>query len=327
MKNLKKITFGLSLSLFTLLNLVLPAVSSAQQAGSGQAIEIAPPVITLSANPGDVVKTQISLRDISTVNLVVNNEINDFTAAGEDGTPKIYLEADETSPFSLKGWINPIPAVTLTPRQIKSVNVSINVPKNASPGGHYGVIRFTASAPSLNGNGVALSTSLGSLVLINVSGNVKESLAVEEMSINKNGKKGTFFESAPLNFVQRIKNTGNTHLQPTGQVEIKDMFGKKVAAVNVNSPPRNVLPSSIRKFEEPLDKTVIGNKRLFGRYTATMKLTYGNDKKELTAKMSFWVIPYKLVAIVIGSIIVLFFGLRFALKRYNQRIINRSRRR
>lgn len=305
-----------------------PAATAQPGTGNngGQALEIAPPVITLTVNPGQTVKTTIQLRDISSGNLIVSNQINDFVAAGEDGTPKILLDGNTKSPFSIKDWITPVPSLELTPHQIKTLTVTLNVPANASPGGHYGVIRFTGTPPELHGTGVSLSASLGALMLVTVNGNIKHSLVAQELSANKGGgKAGHLFESAPINFVEKIKNTGNVHEEPTGHVTITDMFGKKIAALNVNIPPHNVLPDSTRKFTEPLDSTVIGNKRLFGRYKADMNVTYGNNQT-LKASMTFWVIPYRLIAVIIVLLVGGFFLLRFILRRYNRRIISRAQK-
>jgi len=319
--------------------IAMPAVVSAQAKpgaaaptanagpGAGQALEIAPPVINLTADPGQVIKTQISLRDVSSGKLLVKSQINDFVAAGEDGTPKILLNEDEAeaNPYSLKPWVAPLSEMVLNPQQIRQLPVTINVPANASPGGYYGVVRFTATAPELNETGVSLNASLGSLILIRVKGDAKEKLEIAEFFVSKDGKRSSIFQSAPVNFTQRIKNTGNVHEQPSGHVTITDIFGKTVAAVNVNLPPRNILPASIRKFEQPLDKTVIGTKKLFGKYTATLDLTYGANKQTVSETLTFWVIPYELIGIITVLLIVAFFVLRFGLKRYNQHIINKSR--
>ncbi len=310
--------------LFTILS---PAFAATKDtSNNGQALEIAPPVIYLTADPGKTIKTQIYLRNVSKGDLIVSGTANDFVAAGEDGNPKLLLNSDENDPYSLKDWVVPPASLLLVPREIKTMNVSINVPKNASPGGHYGVIRFTATPPELQGTGVSLSASLGALILLTVNGDIHENLAVKELSVNHDGHKGSIFESGPLNFVERFENTGNVHEQPTGQVVVKNMFGKTIGAVNVNVPPKSVLPNSIRKFEQPFDKTVIGDKRLFGRYTANMNVTYGKDKKVLTASISFWVIPYKMIAVAIVALIGLFFILRYSIRRYNRYILNRSRR-
>ena len=293
--------------------------------GSGQALEIAPPVLNISADPGQTVTSQISLRDISSGKLVVKGQVNDFMAAGEDGTPKILLEENDQNPYSLKSWVSPLQQLTLEPRQIKNLPIVIKVPANAAPGSYYGVVRFTATAPELQDTGVSLSASLGALVFLRVNGAAKEGLQVVSFTMNNGGKPSTLFESTPVKFVERLKNTGNVHEQPAGQVTITDMFGNKIANVNINLPPRSILPQSIRKFEQPLDSEVIGDKVLFGRYTAKLLVTYGSNKQTVASSIVFWVVPWRLIGTIIIGLIVAFFLLRFALKRYNERIIERSR--
>lgn len=292
--------------------------------GSGQALEIAPPVLSLSVNPGQTVTAKIILRDISNSPLIVTGQVNDFVAGDENGTPKILLNNSQPNPYSLRGWLSELPDLTLKPRQIQNLPVTIHVPATAAPGGYYGIIRFTATPPDLKQTGVSLSTSLGSLVLLTVNGAVKENLSIAEFSVSKGGKTGTVFQTTPLTFVERIQNNGNIHEEPTGQITITDMFGKKVANLNVNLEKRNVLPRSIRRFEAPLDSSVIGNKILFGRYTATLHLTYGSSKQTLNSQLTFWVIPYTLIGFGIIGLIAAFLLLRFMVRRYNRHIISRS---
>ena len=314
---------ALCISLFAPVTAVL-----AQNAPSaGQALEIAPPVINLTADPGETVKTKISLRDISSGKLVVRGQVNDFVASGEDGTPKIILDEGEANPFSMKSWFEPLPSLTLNPRQIENLPVTINVPADAAPGGYYGVVRFTAVAPELEETGVSLSASLGALVLLRVNGQAKEGLSIEEFSAAKDNKTTSIFEAAPIPFMVRLKNTGTVHEQPAGQITITDMFGKKVGTVNVNLPPRNILPQSIRKFEQSLDSSVIGDKPLFGRYTAELKVSYGANKQTINKTISFWVIPYRLIGIAVLVLLAAFFGLRFMIRRYNRHIIKQAQKR
>ncbi len=291
----------------------------------GQALEIAPPVLTISANPGQVIKTQLSLRDISSGNLIVKGQVNDFLAAGEDGTPKILFDTTQTSPFSLKTWVAPLPQLLMKPREIRNLPVTFTVPADASPGGHYGVIRFTATPPDLSGTGVSLSASLGALVLLTVSGKTTEKVDVASLTAEKGGQAKSIFESTPITFVSRLKNTGNVQEQPTGRITIKDMFGKTIAGLNVNLDRRYVLPDSIRRFESSLDSGVIGNKHLFGHYTAVLTLDYGNNSKQtLTSSKSFWVIPYRAIGAAVVLLVVGFFVLRRLIRGYNERIITRA---
>lgn len=319
-------------SLFLVILLVFAAspIANAQtnsdSKGSGEALEIGPPVLNLSANPGEVINTKINLRDISSGNLVVHGQVNDFTASGEDGTPKILLEEGASTPYSFKSWLAPLPSFTLKPREIKTLPITISVPKDASPGGYYGVIRFTANPPELDGTGVSLSASLGSLVLLKVNGVAKEELSLVSFTASANNKSGRIFENIPIKFSERIKNSGNIFEQPTGLVTITDVFGKKVATLPINQPPGNILPQSIRKFDEKLDKSVLGNKRLFGRYHAELKVNYGSNKQVLTSSLYFWVIPYKLISIIIVLLIIAFFVIRKLIKRYNQHIIAQAKK-
>lgn len=299
--------------------------AAATSPNSGQALEIAPPLITLTANPGQVINTTIQLRDITKTNLEVTNEIDDFVAAGEDGTPKIITGDDSNNPFQLKQWIAALPAFTLTPNQIQKLPVSINIPKNASPGGHYGVIRFTGIPPQLKGTGVSLSASIGALVLLTVNGNLKHQLSVSDFAVTQNNKVGKLFQSTPLGFNVKLKNTGNIQEEPEGQIVVSDMFGKAVASSTINVPPRNVLPDSTRLFTGVLDHSNLGPKKLFGLYHAKLLARYGvGYAQTTTAETTFWVIPYKLVAIIIILLILAFFTIRYMLKQYKKKIIKQT---
>lgn len=320
--------FAVIMALSMVAPLAAFAATSSPNQNVGQALEIAPPVLNIKANPGETVKTTISLRDVSTSPLVVRNQINDFVAAGEDGTPKLLLDENaEESPYSLKAWVQPLPEFTLKPREVNQLPVTIRVPANAAPGGYYAVVRFTASPPGLDGTGVSLSASLGTLILLRVNGDAKEAMSVEQFAATKGGENNWLFESAPITFLTRIRNSGSSHEQPSGQIAIKDMFGNAVANVNVNLNQNNVLPGSVRKFEPVLDSSVIGNRILFGRFTADLKLSYGTQGQTLTSSTSFWVIPYRLIGFAILLIIILVIVIRIALRRYTDRAIAKSRSR
>lgn len=305
--------------------LALDSSGTTDMGAGGQALEIGPTVLSFDADPGQTITSKITLRNISSSTRIVTNEINDFTANGEDGTPRILLEDDPSNPYSIKKWMDPVSALTLKSKEVTEITIKINVPANASPGGYYGVIRFTGNAPDLDDTGVALSGSLGTLMILTVNGDVKENLNIEEYSVNYGGKTGNFFETTPLNFAVRLKNTGNIHEEPYIRVAVKDMFGKAVAGVKLNSPPEKVLPNSIRRYDEDFGKSVLGNKILFGRYTAEVTIVYGKSDKTIKQTISFWVIPYRIIGAIIAAIIILFIVLRFGIKRYNRHIISRSR--
>jgi hypothetical protein len=320
-------------ALVTVISPIAGAVTSAGQPtnSTGQALEIAPPYLNLKANPGETIQTKIALRDISASSLYVTNEVNDFTANGEDGTPKVIINSGEKSPYSIIDWIQPIAPLTLKSRQIENVPVTINVPANAAPGGYYGVVRFTATPPDIEQSGVSLSASLGAMIFIRVNGDAKESINIQDFYPSKDGAKGWLFDSAPVTFTARVKNDGTVHEQPVGQIIIKDIFGKVAVAVNMNLETRNVLPGTVRRFDAVMDSRAIGDRVLFGPYTATLTMKYGASDQTVTKTTSFWIFPWKLLLTAIVVLIILVLIARMLIKRYNDRLLGsrggRSRRR
>jgi hypothetical protein len=300
----------------SLIVLLIPNLAVAQTAQTaGQGLEISPPLKELKADPGQTVITEIRLRNVTKGPLVTKSEVNDFVAAGEDGQPKLLLDNNEQSPYSIKSWLSTIPSVTLNPGEQKPIPITMTVPKNAGPGGHYGVVRFTGRPPELEDSGVSLSASVGTLMLVNVSGNVSESAQISEMYASQKDKQRSLFEYGPVTIIEKIKNTGNTHFKPKGNVRVTNMFGKEVGMYQLNEKGGNVLPGSTRKFEQTLNK-----KFMFGRYKAQADVVYGSDSKILSRTISFWVIPYKLILIVLAAIALIIFLIR----QYNKAIVKKA---
>jgi len=289
--------------------------------GLGQGLEISPPVLGLNANPGQTVNATIKLRDITTGSLVVTGKADDFGAKDEQGDPEILLDETGATRYSLKYWITSVPSLTLQSQQVQTLTIPITVPANAEPGGHYGVIRFTGLPPSLSGTGVSLSASLGALVLMRVAGTITEHLQNAQFFASQNGHTLGFFEYGPITLSQRIRNTGNVHVQPVGDVNVYDTFGRRIATMPVSSSPKNILPDSIRRFDQTLNK-----RYLFGRYHATYSVVYGASKQKLASSMTFWVMPWRLIIIILAILLALVLLIRQGVRRYNRYIVGRARR-
>lgn len=327
MKKILLMSFAL-----TVLFLATPAhAQNGNDDQRGQGIEISPPLIQLKADPGETITTEIRLRNMTDVELVAQGAVNDFLAGDESGTPRILFKEDEKSPYSLKDYIFEVPTVMLQPRELRSTEATINVPEDASPGGHYGIVRFVAapSRPGAEESAVNLSASIGTLVLLEVSGEVKRSLEVREFTTVKDipeqqkstgnqnqdnvGNATGFFEYTPVSFRTRLANTGNVHQQPHGTIRVYNTFGKEMATLEFNQSDRNILPESIRRFNHTLER-----EWMFGRYTAQVNL-----HSTVNATTSFWVIPYKMGAIVIILLTAVIFFSRRALRAYKRNILRK----
>lgn len=292
----------------------------------GNGFQLTPPTVELEADPGETVvvdgQNALSVRNITGDPLVAVAEFNDFLPQDESGTPTIITDPEEVDvgDYSMREYFRDVEPFRLEPGERVSIPITIDVPENASPGGHYGVIRFTARTPE-GDRAVALSASVGTLFLVNVSGDVQEDLDLIETGTSKDGEDGTFFQSGPVSVYTRFQNVGNTHTKPFGNVMIKNMFGQVIEEFEVNPNRANVLPDSVRRFENQLSDGFY-----FGRYTVEGALAYGNGNGDiLDAQTTFWVLPIGIIAGGLAAIVALFFGGRAALRRYNERVISKSR--
>lgn len=312
----------MAIGVITALCIVMAHQSGAQ---SGQAFTISPPLLDMNATPGQTVNARIKLTNVSVGTLTMSAQTNDFGVKNETGEPNIIFDESQSTPYSMKNWIALPKDFTLKSKQTRELVVPITVPKNAEPGGHYVVVRFTGASEASDSNQVSLSASIGSLILLKVAGNISQQASVEDFyAATPKFEKQSFFETPPVELVARIRNGGNIHVKPTGTVTVKDMFGKEVKILRLNGDPADkknapgsILPQSVRRFNVAL------NDGSFGRYTATMNLTYG-EGQSLQQTVSFWIVPYRLILVVVLLLTALIFGAIKGIKAYNAYIIKKA---
>lgn len=262
------------------------------QVTNDSGLTISPPSLEISGNPGQTITNSIRLENRNDHAVKIAIDRRNFTAVGEEGA--IGLTEEDTS-FSLASWISVEGPneIVLPGKSNHTFKFTINSPLTAEPGGHFGSIIFrTIPDNTLTGSGASLAQEIGSLILLRIAGDTREDGSIESFATSKN-----FYEYGPIAFETRMKNGGNVHLKPTGNITITNMFGGKVATVEVDS--KNVLPGAVRKLDATWD-----TKWRVGRYTATAVLVYGKDQTQRAAVTNFVVFPYR-VAIALGMIIMI----------------------
>ncbi len=316
--------FGL-IAAVTLLGVIMfvPANAQVSTANADQGITVSPPSVELNAAKGNTYSININVLNPTASDLGYTSSVDDFGApTDESGSARILKDSKLPDSASIKSWVTEIPQFTLKSHKSKNITIQITIPDNAEPGGHYGVINFSGVAPEMENTGVALTASAGVLTLIRVDGTITEKADLASFYTSKTQKGGqsSFFENGPIWFVTRIENEGNIHVKPIGNVEIRDMFGGLVANLPVNEDKSNVLPSSIRRFDE----VKLNKEWLFGRYTANLTLGYGTTGQAITNTITFWVIPYKIILTLLLILATVIYILSRMIKVYNRRIIERA---
>jgi hypothetical protein len=299
-----------------LMVLVLLASSSpmvfaqSQPAGtpSGSGLSIAPTISEFTIKPGGSQNITVTLKNITVDNVVAKGVVNDFTADNNSGNPKIITDTSIKSPNSIRSFITNIDDIPLSKGQQKNVVLDIQVPKNATPGAYFGIVRYQAVPAGVNAPGpgqVALTASVGTILLITVPGNIREQVQVVGLHVYRGAHDSTFFVGPPNKIGIEIRNFGNGFVKPFGTVEVHNTFNKLITTYQFNNPkqPGNILPNSTRIFTNNLK----GVNRI-GRYTVIASVSYGSGSQVLTLTKNFWYIPQWLgilLLLVLAALIVL----------------------
>ncbi|MFA6520402.1 MAG: hypothetical protein WCT44_02215 [Candidatus Paceibacterota bacterium] len=269
-------------------------------------------------NPGESMVKNISVtnRVNKTVKFKLSTE--DFVGTDDANQPVILL-GDTHSPYSLKDFITPeITEFSLEFGEKITIPVSVSVPLNAEPRGFYGALIVSNDPDKLTNEVISeaqgktrIVSRIGSLFLLKINGEGIESGDIENFKVI--GPSKLFYSERPDGFEIAYKNTGNVHLVPYGTITIKNIFGKAVAVLPVDA--YFALPDSVR-YREVMWEDGFN----LGRYTAHLSLYKGYNEEYVDAKVSFWIIPWKILIPVFVGILLLvtlvyYILTRFELKR------------
>lgn len=261
-------------------------------------------------NPGDKKQIEVKVINSSETAMTINTATTDFVVADDGSTPIDIPNTDEkANRWSLASWLVLTPTEqTIAPHKTGIVNVLIEAPKDALPGGHYAMITHQPVLPSLTAKGLnakqaaaaGIDQRVGTLLYVTIAGEVNEEAYVSDFTFPK------FSEFGPVPYSFTIQNRSDIHIRPQIGLTIKNMFGQKVASLQPET--KNIFPLSARKFEGKWDR-VWG----FGLYTAEVSVSYGTQGKIVVDRTQFWLLPIKLLLaglIILLTVIAMFISIR-----------------
>ncbi|HUT22411.1 MAG TPA: hypothetical protein VMX18_03335 [Candidatus Bipolaricaulota bacterium] len=299
--------------------------------GESFAVTVMPPVLEgIVVEPGKVYEGSYRIRNETDSPRIYYFMARNFDARGEEGDAG--LASEEDSQMGLASWVEfEFPFMLVMVGETKEINFKIKVPSDAEPGGHYAAL-FTSTEPpgSEQSGGVGLGENTGVLTLVTVPGNIRQGADLVEFSL-ASGKK--VFNRPPVEFLIRIKNSGNVHFKPIGDISVSGWIGAS-ALIAANPKKGNILPNSIRAFHpiwrgpEERGSFVQELKNEwhnfgFGRYTAHLEMAWQDDPDEkIIGNLKFWIIPWHLMLVGLAILAILYLMLR----SYNKAIIKMAQK-
>ncbi len=322
-----------------------PLKPTSETPTTGIDLNLSPTFLNLRTDPGKPVSSEFKVRNNNTFTEYLRISLVKFVNSAE-GTPTI-TDIEQGDDFA--NWIEfDQKEFSVGPNQSKTVKFTISPPAQAALGYYYGIL--VSRIQKAEGEGTVISGSTAVPVLLEVrSPNAKREVQIISF---KPGK--LFYEYLPVEFNAIFKNTGNVHVAPIGDIFVDSLFNEEVAVLRVNEGRGSVLPNGVRTFTATWDEGFAvrtiktkdnvpvkddkgnsvyetnydfskANLFRFGRYTANLLMVYDNGERDIPveAKISFWVVPWKMLGI--GAVIVLLalIGLRSTLMPIYRKIRGR----
>lgn len=302
-----------------------------------KAIIISPPRLELSADPGGRIASEFKVTNDSANPAVYYTQVENFEAGDESGNP-VFVPARE----GLATWVDVAPSVNVGVGEQVSIPFTIQIPRNAEPGGYFASIFIRTTPPPTSESEVSIGARLGTLLFVRVNGEMQEGVSILEFA-SKDGQR--WFTSLPVHLYYRFQNTGADRAKPEGNIIIKNVIGITAKNLSANRTDGSVLPRSIRRFESTWITSGGGSEDpnqeapaatvdnffdkaksqfqnfAFGYYTANLDIRYGEDNHTATGKFRFFVLPWQLLTIVIVGLLIIWLVLRIILRAYTRRII------
>lgn len=280
------------------------------------ALTVGPAKLEYQANPGDVISGNLFVFNESDQAITLYPSFEKFTE--KNGERQFIPNA----PTDLSDWFKTASSVTLKAKERRDLPFTINVPKDASPGGHYAVIWWSATPPAGPGGSkeVAIITRAGILVYLRVAGDVVESGEITAFNTDSGSR---LFFGFPIGFGVSFKNNGTVHLTPGGNIEIKSILGQTVKTLAVNQYGVIILPDS----EKGLGVVPWDFSYAFGPYQATLNLNYGESNKTASQNIWIFVFEWHVLTLIILGLFLLIYVLPWGVRKYNRWILSKYSKR
>lgn len=293
------------LLLFFSLSFVL---TSKIYAETSLSIGTAPTSEKLKLSPGQKYNGELVVWNLTPKAITYDIVIKGFRQIeNQPGTAVMLTDTEESkSLYTATNWTKAsIEKIELIPNKNEKIYYEINVPKDATKGEYTVIIAFISeNEEKLTGSGATTTLTLGMPILIQIGDEFVENAELLKFSTDKN-----FYEYPTLTFDTRIKNLGDTHITPVGEIVLSNVFKQEIARIPFNPNNQSILRDNTGNYETlwnlgtflTKDKAIV-----LGPIKANLVLTYRTFQPgfaPLTSEITFWILPWKIILIALVVII------------------------
>lgn len=246
---------------------------------SAKAVQISPLRETRVVAPGSIERFEVSVTNDSDTSATFAPDIEAFQIDPKKGTPIFggYVRALD--------WFTLGSDITLAPGETKKLWFSLAVPVGATPESFYLSLFATEQD-------VRAGTRVGTLLFLHIEGETRESLTLQTLHIHS---------TQGVNVRAVIENTGEIHVVPRGQLQLKHSFLPFTYTQEINPDKHMILPGEYAVFDTVFDDLpwyVVGKMRV------RLDVLYGLSNQTIVHTKTFWRLPSLWIIVPILSILV-----------------------
>ncbi len=290
-------------------------------------ITVSPSFLLLNTNPGQSTSGTVRVQNngSQTQNLTIGFlKIKPATS----GDQLDLTQANPNDPFLT--WVTlDKDRLEIAPGRSETVQLTIHAPSEAALGYYYALsLQDENAAVTGSDNTVVTAATAVPILLEVVVPEAARDIQIVDYSVSR-----AFYDYLPATFRITLKNTGNVHVAPRGNIFINKAKDKNAATaiatldVNNDSAGGYILPGSTRVFtatftdgfphyNEPelsdtrhleWDFSKADTLRI-GKYEGTLVLVYDNVNQDESVEgiVYFWIVPWELILGGLGIIIILY---------------------
>ena len=289
-------------------------------------LQVTPSPLVTTVKPGTKSSIELKIRNGSTASEQLKIEPRAFTLSNDSTDVKLQ----DTTPPDIADWISfSAPKFTLLPGQWYTEDIVFNVPKGAGFSYSFALVISRQNVPKPTGGTRLINGSLAVFTLVNVD----RPGATSSLSVNKFSASKKAYDYLPATFSVRFHNTGNTIVQPYGNIFIQRGKSAPLASLPVNETRGYILPGTQRTitskwtsgfpvYQTTTDANGKSHQKLvwnwaklsqlrIGRYTAHLVAVYNQAGRDvpIDGTVSFWVIPWKILLVLLVVVLLVLFAL------------------
>ena len=312
----KRLRASIAIIMALFASVVTPLIARAE--GDGFSLQVTPSPLVATLEPGKTSNLELRISNTGTSKESYRMGLRSFTVDSDTG--QVDLKSDtpkDVEPFVVFDQ----PEFTLEPGQWINQRIAVNTPSDAGFSYSFAIMVFRKEPiDAQKSGGAAIQGSVAVFTLLNVS----KSDATRKLDIVEFSSAKKVYEYLPTTLNLKIKNSGNTIVQPKGNIFIsrRATDTEHIKLLQVNEANGYIIPETTRTLASTWsdgipsyttgsdgkqslrwDMSKLSQLRI-GKYTARAIVLYDDGTRDVPveAVVTFWVFPWK---IILGLILVL----------------------